>query len=204
MEYKQNKDIEVILPNGNNLTKSAQLKRGNNIIKYLKPEEVQRFFDVIPLDKYRDRVMFELMYLAGLRITEVLTIERGFYDSQTHTLTVKWLKNRKYQMRTVPLRPEMEMLLIPYISTFKMDEKVFPISRQRAFQIFKMYARKAGLPEWAHPHTLRHSFAVNFYNQTKDIIALKHLLGHTRISTTTVYSDFSKADLRDKLMETKF
>jgi site-specific recombinase XerD len=187
-------EVAVILPNGKNLTKQA-LHKKDSAIHYMKPDEVHQLLAAIPQSNYRDYVMLNLLWLTGIRATEVVNIEKGFYDSFTHTLTIRWLKNRKFAYRTIPLRPEAEMLLIPYMASMNSQDVLFSLTRQRVDQIVKGYARAAGLPPFIHTHTFRHSFAVNYLVHTNDLVGLKTLLGHQRLQTTMVYLRFTNTDL---------
>ena len=201
---KPSKAIEIVLPNGQNLTKVAPNKRKKEVIKYLKPEEVRTLLTVIYPRNYEHWFMFNLAYRLGLRVTEVLTLEKGFYDPFTHTLTIKHLKSRRFEFRTVPLPEDIEMLIKGFFAMYKSEDKLFNYSRQRVHQLTKKYSQLAGLPSWVHFHTLRHSFAMNYYNQTNDTFGLRKLLGHSRLSTTNIYAEMTQADLREKINSIKY
>ncbi len=67
--------------------------------------------------------------------------------------------------------------------------------------MIKRYARKAGINKDVTPHTLRHSFATDFYKRTKDIEALRKILGHSDISTTQIYVTLANLDVEKALKE---
>ena len=202
---KPSSNVSVILPNGSILTKDALHKaKKDNLIKYLKPEQVNAFISAIPLENYRDYVLFNLLWKTGIRITEALTIEAGFYDKFTHTLTIRHLKSRAFVYRTIPLRSDLELLLVPYLSQFKAQELIFNITRQRADQLCKEYSKKASIGSWVHCHTFRHSFAINYLTQTNDVVGLKRLMGHSRMNNTMIYLQFTQKDLKDKIDNIKY
>ncbi|MHB8278908.1 MAG: tyrosine-type recombinase/integrase [Candidatus Humimicrobiaceae bacterium] len=61
----------------------------------------------------------------------------------------------------------------------------------------KRYAQKAGINKNISPHTLRHSYATQYYRQTKDIETLRRILGHSDISTTTIYITLANIDVEN-------
>ena len=67
--------------------------------------------------------------------------------------------------------------------------------------MIKRYAKKAGIGEDITPHTLRHSFATDFYKRTKDIEALRKILGHSDISTTQIYVTLANLDVENAMKE---
>lgn len=69
--------------------------------------------------------------------------------------------------------------------------------------MIKRYSKKAGIDKNIHPHTLRHTFATDYYRQTKDIENLKRILGHTDIKTTDIYITLSNIDVENGMNSTK-
>jgi integrase/recombinase XerD len=112
-------------------------------------------------------------------------------------MKVKWLKSRKYHERIVPIHPELRNLLQLYTASMKADDKVFPMSRQRAWQLTKKYLN-------GNPHKIRHSFAVNWLKCEGDVYILHKILGHSKIQTTMVYLDIVPIDQGKELMKITF
>jgi len=67
----------------------------------------------------------------------------------------------------------------------------------------KRYSKKAGINKNISPHTLRHTFATEFYRQTKDIETLRRILGHSDISTTTIYITLANIDVENGMKSFK-
>jgi len=70
-------------------------------------------------------------------------------------------------------------------------------------QMVKRYAEKAGLSKMISPHTLRHTYATQYYKQTKDIETLRRILGHSDISTTTIYITLANIDVENGMKSFK-
>ena len=70
-------------------------------------------------------------------------------------------------------------------------------------QMVKRYAQKAGLNKRISPHTLRHTYATQYYKQTKDIETLRRILGHSDISTTTIYITLANIDVENGMKSIK-
>src|SRR5208337_4358678 len=75
------------------------------------------------------------------------------------------------------------------------DQPIFPIQRNRVFNIVKKYGNMVGVK--IHPHTLRHSFAIHLVRQGMDLRRLQLMLGHSSLSVTQVYLQFQDKDLRE-------
>ena len=70
-------------------------------------------------------------------------------------------------------------------------------------QMVKRYAQKAGLSKRISPHTLRHTYATEYYKQTKDIETLRRILGHSDIGTTTIYITLANIDVENGMKSFK-
>jgi integrase/recombinase XerD len=82
------------------------------------------------------------------------------------------------------------------------DQPVFPIQRNRVFNIVKKYGKMTGVN--IHPHTLRHSFAINMVRGGTDLRRVQLMLGHTSLSITQVYLQFNDNDLREAYEKVAF
>jgi integrase len=117
-------------------------------------------------------------------------------------MTIRWLKNRKYLHRIVPIHPNLNQLLALVTATMPLDKIIFPYSRQRVWQVTRKH--------WGvtvHPHTFRHSFAVNYLKQAdtaNDLVILRKLMGHSSIMTTMKYLDIVPVDQAAQLAKIKF
>jgi integrase/recombinase XerD len=154
----------------------------------------------------RDQAMLELLYATGMRVSEVVSMRVD--DVNLASASVRcWGKGSKE--RVIPIHQQAVLSLREYMEKGRAhfvkdaDEKALflnlrgkPLTRQGVWLIFKEYVEKAGLPEDATPHTLRHSFATHMLDRNADLINVQKLLGHTSISTTQVYTHVSSERLR--------
>lgn len=188
----------ALIPAGRNFP----IYSGNGKLpKYLQPEEVRKFLEAIPPTKYRDYVLFFTLWGTGLRVSEVIRIRKSNLNFAHRIARVTWLKKRKLTERSIPLHQDVSAQLAQHTSNMRSDALVFPLSRQRVGQLAKQYAAVARLGKNVSPHIFRHSFAVNFLRQTRDIVSLSKLLGHQDLRTTMVYLQLVQKDLADRLAE---
>jgi len=142
-------------------------------------------------------MLFRFLWMSGVRITEAINLKKGDVDFQHYTMILKWLKSRKYKRRVAPIHPNLLSILQVYSASMKQDDKIFPISRQRAWQLTKKYFN-------GHPHQFRHSFAVNWLRCDGDLITLHRILGHAKIQTTMEYLKIVPIDQGKELIKVSF
>ena len=172
--------------------------------KYLTKGEVDRLIEACRTP--RDRLMLRVMWQTGVRVSELLSLTPMSIDWNGQVLRVVTLKRRGH-VRTVPLRPQLLGELARHIAGegIGFDRRLFAITRQRVHQIVTGAARRGGLPaDRAHPHTLRHSFAIACVLARVPVLALGEWLGHATLSATLVYTKILCADSRRYLDEVDF
>lgn len=172
-----------------------------NVPIYLEKAEVLRFLEAIPADSPRDRVLFLTLWGTGLRITEALRLRKCHLNVPFRQVRVTWLKKRKLAERILPLHRDIVLHLAGHSANIGYDDLLFPITRQQAGRLCRQYAKAAGIEKNVHPHTFRHSFAVNFIRQTRDLVTLSKLLGHSSVNQTMVYLQFMQKDINERLDE---
>lgn len=154
----------------------------------------------------RDRAMLEMMYAAGLRVSELIhlkSIDVSMSDGIVRVL------GKGDKERLVPIGEEALSWLAKYLqlgrpqllSGQKSDvlfvtERASAMTRQRFWKIIRGYAVRAGLEISVSPHTLRHAFATHLLNHGADLRAVQMLLGHADISTTQVYTHVASDRLK--------
>ncbi|MDL2338046.1 MAG: site-specific tyrosine recombinase XerD [Pseudomonadota bacterium] len=154
----------------------------------------------------RDRTMLELMYASGLRVSELVTLKTvhlGLVDSALH-VTGKGAKER-----LVPFGEEARAWLVRYQAEARADilegqvsDALFvtvrggPMTRQMFWRLIKQHALRGGVLVPLSPHTLRHAFATHLLNHGADLRAVQMLLGHSDISTTTIYTHVARERLK--------
>ncbi len=184
-------------------TQSLPALLGRELPKYFTAEEVHHI--LAATENERDKLMLNLMWQTGLRVSELLALTPSHIDFRGYTLKVPTLKRKGTPLRVVPLQPSLLGELARYIATQKTDDKgrLFPLTRFRVFQIVKGACQKAGInDDRAHPHTFRHSFAVHCVLHGVPVLVLNEWLGHSNIENTLIYTKVLAADSRqfyDKL-----
>ncbi len=172
-------------------------------------EEVDAFLAVIdrrsPLGK-RNLAIVELMYGAGLRVSELvqlsmdqLKLEQGFV----------WVTGKGNKQRMVPIGEPAVAAVEGYIKEVRpawlrgrssnwlfLNRSGKRLSRQGCWQMIKQYALAAGITQAISPHSLRHSFATHLLERGADLAVLQTMLGHADIATTQIYTHVTQARLR--------
>ena len=167
--------------------------------------------DVQAPDGLRDRAMLELMYAAGLRVSELVNLPATAINLRQGVLRVLGKGSKE---RLVPLgedsvhwlqrwladaRPAMlRTLRDPSKATaLFVDARGDALTRQAFWALVKRHAAAAGLdPTRISPHGLRHSFATHLLNHGADLRALQMLLGHASLSTTQIYTLVAREHLK--------
>lgn len=158
----------------------------------------------------RDRAMLEVLYGAGLRVSELVKLPLGGYERRSGLLRVLG-KGRKE--RIVPLgtpaveatdayleeaRPKLARAALRSNDTLFLSRRGTAMTRQNFFLRLRGIARRAGLPsESVSPHVLRHAFATDLLEGGADLRAVQAMLGHADLSTTQVYTHVSGRRLRE-------
>lgn len=192
---------EVILP-----------KKEKHIPTFLSIDEIKNLlsvFDETKPNEYRDKTMVLVMYSAGLRVSELINLEKRSINFEEKLITLKGKGNKE---RFVPLNYIALEYLNNYLSQNK-NNKVFskskylfinkkdgkPLTRQYFFVELNKYAKRAGIDKKISPHTLRHSFATHLLENGADLRVVQELLGHSKIETTQIYTHLSTKKILDAL-----
>jgi site-specific recombinase XerD len=160
----------------------------------------------------RDRALLELLYAAGLRVSEVASLDVPEVDVRDRTVRVRG-KGKKERVGVFgePAAKALRRYLRdgrPQLASGK--EAALFLNRfggrltSRSVQaLVRRYATKAGLPVEVHPHLLRHSFATHLLDGGADLRVVQELLGHESPNTTQVYTHVSESKKRS-VMEGAF
>ncbi len=166
-------------------------------------EEVEQLLDApdITTDAgMRDKAMLELMYASGLRVSELLSLERSMLNLENGLVRI-FGKGRKE--RIIPIGDYAIEYLQKYIQEVRhrnvgrnskyvfLNRQGKPLSRQYFFQKIKEYAQKVGINKEISPHTLRHCFATHLLENGAELRAVQEMLGHSNIATTQIYTHIS-------------
>jgi len=153
----------------------------------------------------RDRAMLELMYAAGLRVSEVVDLRVLDFDPQTGVLRIF---GKGAKERLVPVHDTAQEILSDYIDTVRptyrpatdhmfLNRSGRGLTRQAVWKLVKRFAEKAGVERAVSPHTFRHSFATHLLDGGADLRTVQILLGHADISATEIYTHVQDGRLKD-------
>ena len=165
--------------------------------------------DVSTRSGLRDRAMLEVLYGAGLRVSELVGIRTTDYDSDHNAFRVQgkgdkarvallgksahhWLRRYLQNARPELLTEKSERWL--WLNRFG-----GPLSARAVQLSMRRYAQRASLPEDVHPHLLRHSFATHMLDGGADVRVVQELLGHASVSTTQIYTHVTDAARRETI-----
>lgn len=175
----------------------------------LNVDEVSRLLDAPDTQTVlgvRDRAMLELIYAAGLRVSELchLTINDWWPDPPRIRCVGKGSKERYVPMGRFALQWLTHYVddVRPVLISSKSSDYLFlnhrgaPLTRQGFWKVIRNYGVKAGIDKPLTPHTMRHSFATHLLENGADLRAVQEMLGHQDISTTQIYTHVSRARFR--------
>jgi len=155
----------------------------------------------------RDRALLELAYGSGLRVSELVGLERERLALAGLAVTVsgKGSKERTIPFGRSALRALREYLerARPLLCRSERQGRVFvnarggPLSRMGFWKILARHATAAGLGTRVHPHALRHSFATHLMQGGADLRVVQELLGHASVATTAIYTHLDRAYLTE-------
>jgi len=185
-------------------------RRPRKLPRVLSPSETERLIDAAigsTPRALRDRALVELLYGAGLRVSEAVGVEKGGVDLELRIVRVLGKGGKE---RLVPLgrpaaeavrrylalgRPHLDRRYRPELF---LNARGGPLTRAGAFLILRRLAEKAGLePERVHPHLLRHSFATHLLEGGADLRSVQEMLGHADLGTTERYTHVSDRRRRE-------
>jgi integrase/recombinase XerD len=189
---------------------------------YLNPDQVEKLIAAAPSG--RDRLLLQIMYRCGRRVSEVLAMRKGDILWDEGKIIFNILKRKRPTKEMKPVDSETMELLKKYVSGggtvapgnpggewlrkgMESDEdgRLFPVSRQYVFKMLRNTGKSVGIErvgkKGLHPHHFRHSFAVyevkNNIRTADDLRKLQMYMGHANLSTTAHYLQFSPDELRD-------
>jgi site-specific recombinase XerD len=189
-------------------------KQSSRSIAFLNPEQMERLLNSPKISNnsgLRDRTILETLFSTGLRVSELVSLNRDQVDLERKEFGVKGKGNK---VRVVFLsdtaaewierysrarKDNFKPLFIRYsgkVDAQKNGEKM-RLTARSIQNIVGKYAKKSGLAIKATPHTLRHSFATDLLISGADIRSVQEMLGHESIRTTQVYTHVTNRHLKE-------
>jgi integrase/recombinase XerD len=187
----------------------AMPRLGRPLPGSLTEAEVEALLDAPDVDDpvgLRDRAMLELLYAAGLRVSELVGLTAASLNLRQGVLRVTGKGGKE---RLVPVGQEALQWIERYLGAGRPalvaghpSSALFPsrlgqgMTRQTFWHAVKRHATKAGIRRPISPHTLRHAFATHLLNHGADLRAVQMMLGHADLSTTQIYTHVARARLK--------
>ena len=184
-------------------------KTGQKLPDVLKVDDVLRLLEAPDFAKplgVRDSAMLELLYAAGLRVSELVEVKIG--DINLEACFVRVL-GKGSKERVVPIGLAAKKRVEAYLASARLallkgrpSSHLFvtrlgkPMTRQGFWKLLKKYGVKAGISQKITPHTLRHSFATHLLERGADLRSVQVMLGHVDISTTQIYTHVAQEKLK--------
>lgn len=181
-----------------NVDQIARVKERKKLPVVLAPVEVKAIFDAV--DDLKHKTMLMTIYSAGLRVSEVCNLKVTDIDSKNMQIIIRQGKGNKDRFSLLS-QANLEILR-EYWKRYRPKEYLFlgryrttAITPRSVQKVLEKALIKAGIGKAATVHTLRHSFATHLLDAGTDICYIQKLLGHTRITTTTIYLHLRRMDL---------
>ena len=163
-------------------------------------EEVDTLLDAPDRRKpneLRDKAMLELMYSSGLRVSEIISLEKANISITNKVVKVMGKGSKERRLPMGDMATEFIKLYIEKVRNNNPGYKTKylflnkfgkPITRQYMYEMIQKYATRCGISKKISPHTLRHSFATHLLENGANLRLVQTLLGHVNISTTQIYT----------------
>lgn len=192
------------------LPSTGGYKKPKRLPKALPFEVLENLLAVPDLSKptgLRDRALLELIYGAGLRVSEAVELTMDCYDRENRALRVT---GKRGKTRWIPLPKATAEWLERYLTAARhqlirkptglifVADRGKPLMRQAVYLKLAKFSKVAGIPDHIGPHTLRHTYAVHLLKGGADLRSVQELLGHESIVTTQVYTQLDTEELRRK------
>ncbi|MCL0074524.1 tyrosine recombinase XerC [Dehalococcoidia bacterium] len=196
------------------LSKISGPKREKRLPTFLTTEEMRSLLNSPSISTpqgLRDLAMLELLYAAGLRVSEIASLDTGSVDLESRQIRV-WGKGSKERM--VLIGKPAAGALAQYMSYGRtkmlgrrQTNALFinrygeRIAERRIQYLIKKYAEQAGISGRVFPHILRHTFATHMLDGGADLRVVQELLGHANLASTQIYTHVTHSQMRSRYLE---
>jgi site-specific recombinase XerD len=215
LKFLAKKDIDSLQAEKIEISKNESRE-----VEFLTVTEIERILTEAKGKKIaslRDLAILELLFSAGLRVSELVNINKEKIDLKSRELSVR---GKGDKLRVVFISDDAAMAIENYLkkrtdfdsALFVRDYSGMPnfkknngektvdnlrLTARSVQRIVKKYARRAGIIKDVHPHTLRHSFATDLLANGADIRSVQAMLGHSSITTTQIYTHVTNKRLKE-------
>ena len=211
--YRYLANNKIISKNISRLIKSPKIPK--RLPNFLTAKEIKRLLDYPYGDSIkdmRDRLILELFYATGIRISELVRIKINDIDFKDKLIKIKGKGNKE---RFVIFGDGMLVVLNDYIDKLSVEEFntgiffLFPshsktnnlnthISTRTVFSIVKKYIKNVSKNEKLSPHSIRHSFATHLLESGANVMSVRELLGHASLSSTQIYTHVNIEKIKEE------
>jgi len=208
LKYCGKRGFETMAPDKIELAKVTRKQ-----VTFLNQEEVERILKAINTDELaglRDKALLELLFSSGLRVSELVSLNKEHINLKRREFTVRgkgqkdrpiFISNESAESLQKYLDRRADTLQALFISASNnhkatTDGNYKRLTARSVQRIVQKYALLAGITKHVSPHTLRHSFATDLLMNGADIRSVQTLLGHSNISTTQIYTHITDPHLK--------
>lgn len=193
----------------NPMTKIRVLKTQKRLPSFVKEGDMIKLLDTSvfenTLEGSRDKLILELFYATGIRLSELITLKEAQVDMHAHTIKVLGKRNKErvipFPKSIVPIykeyvnvrNKEVELKNHGFVFVTERGEPCYPML---VYRIVKKYLDEHTTSEKRSPHVLRHTYATHLLNKGAEINAVKDLLGHSSLAATQVYTHNSMEKIK--------
>ncbi len=209
LKYFSRRDIPSLAPDKIELPKVHRKQ-----VTFLHYDEVTRLLEQVDTNEesgLRDRAILELLFSSGLRVSELVNLNRDHINTKRREFMVrgKGQKDRPvfisqsasdWVEQYLAVRQDtLAPLFISYSKNVTPDTSgdFRRLSARSIQRMISKYARLAGITKHVSPHTMRHSFATDLLMNGADLRSVQSMLGHSNIATTQIYTHVTDAHLKD-------
>ena len=212
LSYFVEKDIISLPPDKISLAKQEK----NSSVHFLSLDKIKKLLDspsVKNIQGLRDKAILETLFSSGMRVSELVALNRNEVSVKKNTdkvfeLPIRGKGNKTrtiyFSIRAVKAirayvaeRKDLDPALFVNFAVIKKDATSRRLTTRSVERIVKKYVKLAGLHLKTTPHTLRHSFATDLLNNGVDLRLVQEFLGHSDISTTQIYTHVTSKKLSD-------
>lgn len=194
---------EVVNLNPFKLVKVKTIER--KLPDFLMYEEIQKVLACCDDNELRDRLIIEIMYACGLRVSELCNLRVKDINLEDRSIKVVGKGNKERLLFFYPgLQKRIQIFIQDKKDYLFLNKQGKPITPRGIQYLLEKKGIEAGLRMKLHPHMLRHSFATHLLDNGANIRFVQTLLGHESLSTTQIYTHVSSSKLKeayDKVMD---
>ena len=210
LKYLAKRDVPTMAPEKIELGKMPERQ-----VDFLDGDDLQAFLEA-PLKskqnrilKLRDKAILELLFSAGLRVSELVSLKRDSINLKRDEFTIRgkggklrvcFLSNSaKHAIREYleHRKDQADFLFVRHDRASKRTTEASPLTPRSVQRMVEKYTKVAGITKKVTPHTLRHSFATDLLMNGADIRSVQSMLGHSSITTTQIYTHITNQQLKD-------